>query len=48
MWSPLVTEEGKTNPYKMNLANKQSQVGFNTAYLGVEGFLNRPLIIFKL
>ncbi|XP_059422216.1 PDZ and LIM domain protein 1-like [Carassius carassius] len=25
MWSPLVTEEGKTNPYKMNLANKETQ-----------------------
>ncbi|XP_051945871.1 PDZ and LIM domain protein 1 [Xyrauchen texanus] len=25
MWSPLVTEEGKTNPYKMNLANADSQ-----------------------
>ncbi|KAA0717973.1 LIM domain protein 1 C-terminal [Triplophysa tibetana] len=25
MWSPLVTEEGKTNPYKMNLANTESQ-----------------------
>uniref|UniRef100_A0A8C2K4N8 PDZ and LIM domain 1 (elfin) n=1 Tax=Cyprinus carpio TaxID=7962 RepID=A0A8C2K4N8_CYPCA len=26
MWSPLVTEEGKTNPYKMNLANKETQM----------------------
>lgn len=25
MWSPLVTEEGKTNPYKMNLANTDPQ-----------------------
>ncbi|KAI7805323.1 PDZ and LIM domain protein 1 [Triplophysa rosa] len=25
MWSPLVTEEGKTNPYKMNLANTEAQ-----------------------
>ncbi|KAG1929966.1 PDZ and LIM domain protein [Pimephales promelas] len=25
MWSPLVTEEGKPNPYKMNLANTDTQ-----------------------
>ncbi|XP_067242398.1 PDZ and LIM domain protein 1 [Chanodichthys erythropterus] len=25
MWSPLVSEEGKTNPYKMNLANTETQ-----------------------
>ncbi|XP_052007584.1 PDZ and LIM domain protein 1-like [Xyrauchen texanus] len=25
MWSPLTTEEGKTNPYKMNLANSDTQ-----------------------
>ncbi|XP_051504440.1 PDZ and LIM domain protein 1-like [Myxocyprinus asiaticus] len=25
MWSPLATEEGKTNPYKMNLANTDTQ-----------------------
>lgn len=29
MWSPLVSEEGKTNPYKMNLANTETQVGFS-------------------
>lgn len=47
MWSPLVTEEGKTNPYKMNLANKETQVRFSSAYLGAESFLNGPLIIFS-
>ncbi|MFT7805736.1 PDZ and LIM domain protein 1 [Arapaima gigas] len=26
MWSPLVSEEGKTNPYKMNLASKPQEV----------------------
>lgn len=47
MWSPLVNEEGKTNPYKMNLANKETQVHFNSAYVGPKGFLNGPLIIFN-
>jgi len=31
MWSPLVTEEGKPNPYKMNLANTDTQVRFSSA-----------------
>ncbi|KAJ7324466.1 hypothetical protein JRQ81_017486 [Phrynocephalus forsythii] len=26
IWSPLVTEEGKTNPYKMNLASQPQQL----------------------
>ncbi|XP_054838693.1 PDZ and LIM domain protein 1 isoform X1 [Eublepharis macularius] len=26
IWSPLVTEEGKTNPYKMNLASQQQEI----------------------
>uniref|UniRef100_W5N0N0 PDZ and LIM domain 1 (elfin) n=1 Tax=Lepisosteus oculatus TaxID=7918 RepID=W5N0N0_LEPOC len=26
MWSPLVSEEGKTNPYKMNLASEPQEV----------------------
>ncbi|XP_053164541.1 PDZ and LIM domain protein 1 isoform X3 [Hemicordylus capensis] len=26
VWSPLVTEEGKTNPYKMNLASEPQQL----------------------
>ncbi|KAL2083236.1 hypothetical protein ACEWY4_021009 [Coilia grayii] len=26
MWSPLTTEEGKTNPYKMNLASEPQEV----------------------
>ncbi|XP_073541742.1 PDZ and LIM domain protein 1 isoform X5 [Phyllobates terribilis] len=33
IWSPLVTEEGKTNPYKMNLAaNPQRPVQFQRAF----------------
>ncbi|XP_060096941.1 PDZ and LIM domain protein 1-like [Heteronotia binoei] len=33
IWSPLVTEEGKTNPYKMNLASQQQQpVPFQRAF----------------
>ncbi|XP_066478722.1 PDZ and LIM domain protein 1 isoform X2 [Tiliqua scincoides] len=34
IWSPLVTEEGKTNPYKMNLASQPQQppVPFQRAF----------------